>query len=196
MNLFFFFFMNLRWDCDTPDIRVLVLAVLSGLATAVVSGDLLGRAKWRNYNLKRIIKRIIEDFSDKYSRSDAFCLLMFAYIILALALCAACKSIALVDLTLEVPRSEEKIKKIKNWKEIYYSRINIIEATCACSKSWWYFKTWNEKITITMAISGSLEDWDTRLTIWPWQGRRSSERAMWLTRSLMQIFRTTFICLI
>lgn len=39
---------------------------------------------------------------------------MFAYIILALALCAACKSIALVDLTLEVPRSEEEIKKIKN----------------------------------------------------------------------------------
>lgn len=112
--------MNLRWDCDTPDIRVLVLAVLSGLATAVVSGDLLGRAKWRNYNSfethnKNI--RIIEDFSDKYSRSDAFCLLMFAYIILALALCAACKSIALVDLTLEVPRSEEEIKKIKNWKK-------------------------------------------------------------------------------
>lgn len=65
-------------------------------------------------HLKRTIKGIIEDFSDKYSRSDAFCLLMFAYIILALALCAACKSIALVDLTLEVPRSEEKIKKIKN----------------------------------------------------------------------------------
>lgn len=44
-----------------------------------------------------------------------------------------------------------------------------------------------------MTISGSLENWNTRLTIRPWQGGSSSERAMGLTRRLMQIFRTTFV---
>lgn len=57
----------------------------------------------------------------------------------------------------------------------------------------WCFKASNEKVTITMTISGSLENWNTRLTIRPWQGGSSSERAMGLTRRLMQIFRTTFV---
>lgn len=48
-------------------------------------------------------------------------------------------------------------------------------------------------VTITMTISGSLENRNTRLTIRPWQGGSSSERAMGLTRRLMQIFRTTLI---
>lgn len=135
-----------------------------------------------------------ENFKNFYSRRDAFCRLIFAYIILALALCAACKSIALVDLTPGVPRSEEKLKKEleRNRKKKKLTSY-ILNTTVHILRRGDLLKASNEKVTITMTISGSLENWNTRLTIRPWQGRSSSERAMGLTRSLMQIFRTTFI---